>query len=390
MDPQSDSRAHRYQAPKHKLRNLIFIGIAIMMFVIGCFAWLTIHNTKGVIDKSYAGAGLTKSRDVSEVIKSGRPISVLLYGTDTGELGRTYRGRTDSMMLLLINPKTEQTTLISLPRDAMVSIAGYENTFPQKLNAAYAFGSTATSIKTVESFLNIPIDFYALVNMGGLATMVDQVGGVSVKSPLDFTYSQETAHNYGPNLYRFHKNSNKYEHSDDNGATWSASKTVMNGDAALAFSRMRYGDPAGDYGRQQRQRLVLEGLIKKSANVSSLLNDKFMATISKNVRTDLTFGDMTTMASKYIKAKNHIITEHIQGVTTNYPDAAGNDVSYEVIPQKEKQRVTDLARKALGLKAEKTGRPYGGKIPSSLANIAASLRPAGDNSSDETDTTTTQ
>ena len=151
MDPQSDSRGHRYQAPKHKLRNLIFIGIAIMTFVIGCFAWLTIHNTKGVIDKSYAGAGLTKSRDVSEVIKSGRPISVLLYGTDTGELGRTYRGRTDSMMLLLINPKTEQTTLISLPRDAMVSIAGYENTFPQKLNAAYAFGSTAKSIKTVES-----------------------------------------------------------------------------------------------------------------------------------------------------------------------------------------------------------------------------------------------
>ena len=109
MDPQSDSRAHRYQASKHKLRNLIFIGIAIMTFVIGCFAWLTIHNTKGVIDKSYAGAGLTKSRDVSEVIKSGRPISVLLYGTDTGVLGHTYRGRTDSMMLLLINPKTEQT-----------------------------------------------------------------------------------------------------------------------------------------------------------------------------------------------------------------------------------------------------------------------------------------
>ena len=266
MDPQSETRAYRHHVPNHKLRNLIFISIAVIVFAIGGFAWLTIHNTKGVIDKSYAGAGLTKSRDVSKVIKSGRPISVLLYGTDTGELGRTYRGRTDSMMLLIINPKTEKTTLISLPRDAMVAIVGYENTFPQKLNAAYAFGSTATSIKTVESFLNIPIDYYALVNMGGLATMVDQVGGITVKSPLDFTYSQETAHNYGPNLYRFHKDSPKYEHSDDNGVTWSESKTVMNGDAALAFSRMRYGDPTGDYGRQQRQRLVLEGLIKKSAN----------------------------------------------------------------------------------------------------------------------------
>ncbi|MGX7042558.1 LCP family protein [Leuconostoc holzapfelii] len=389
MDPQFDSRAHHHKSPSHKLRNFIFIILAVVLLVVGLLVWRTIHNTKGVIDKSYAGAGITKSRNVSDVVKSGRPISILLYGTDTGELGRTYRGRTDSMMLLLINPKTEQTTLISLARDAMVSIVGYEDTFPQKLNAAYAYGSTATSIKTVESFLNIPIDYYALVNMGGLATMVNQVGGISVKSPLDFTYSQETAHNYGPNLYRFHKGSDKYEHSDDNGVTWSESKTVMTGDAALAFSRMRYDDPTGDYGRQQRQSLVLEGLIKKSANVSSLLNDKFMATISKNVRTDLTFGDMTTMASKYIKAKNHITTEHMQGVTTNYPDAAGNNVSYEVIPQTEKQRVTDIARKSLGLKSAKTGRPYGGKIPPSLANVAASLRPVGDNSTVEADTAAT-
>nr|MWN20584.1 hypothetical protein [Leuconostoc lactis] len=74
--------------------------------------------------------------------------------------------------------------------------------------------------------------------------------------------------NYGPNLYRFHKGSNKYEHSDDNGVTWSDSKTVMNGDAALAFSRMRYGDPTGDYGRQQRQRLVLEGLFPQKLNAA--------------------------------------------------------------------------------------------------------------------------
>mgnify|MGYP003362594878 FL=1 len=293
------------------------------------------------------------------------------------------------MMLLLINPKTKQTTMISLPRDTMVSIVGYENTFPQKLNAAYAYGSTATSIKTVEAFLNIPIDFYALVNMRGLANMVDQVGGISVESPIDFTYSQETAHDYGPNLYRFHKNSDKFEHSDDNGQTWSASKTSMNGDAALAFSRMRYDDPDGDYGRQKRQRIVLEGLIKKSANLSTLLNDKFMSTISKNVRTDLTFGDMTTMASKYIKAKNNLVTEHVQGVGTSYPDADGNNVSYEVVPQKEKQRITNIARKSLSLKSEETGLPYGGTVPAELSTIANSLRPIGDNNTDTSSDTNT-
>lgn len=389
MDPKPNSRAKRYQAPSHKLRNIIFSLSALILIIAGLFVWRTIDSTKGVVDKSFAGAGLTKSRNVSNVIKNGRPISVLLYGTDTGELGRTYRGRTDSMMLLLINPKTKQTTMISLPRDTMVSIVGYENTFPQKLNAAYAYGSTATSIKTVEAFLNIPIDFYALVNMRGLANMVDQVGGISVESPIDFTYSQETAHDYGPNLYRFHKNSDKFEHSDDNGQTWSASKTSMNGDAALAFSRMRYDDPDGDYGRQKRQRIVLEGLIKKSANLSTLLNDKFMSTISKNVRTDLTFGDMTTMASKYIKAKNNLVTEHVQGVGTSYPDADGNNVSYEVVPQKEKQRITNIARKSLSLKSEETGLPYGGTVPAELSTIANSLRPIGDNNTDTSSDTNT-
>ncbi|USI46781.1 LCP family protein [Leuconostoc mesenteroides] len=74
--------------------------------------------------------------------------------------------------------------MISIPRDAMVSIPGYESTFPQKINAAYAYGSTATAIKTVESYLNIPIDFYALVNMSGLEKMVTQVGEFLLSPPL--------------------------------------------------------------------------------------------------------------------------------------------------------------------------------------------------------------
>ncbi|WP_147011240.1 LCP family protein, partial [Leuconostoc mesenteroides] len=278
------SRIDRYSKSSHRLRNIILLIVGLLLIVSGTFAWMAIHNTKSAIDKTYKSSGVTKSRNVSSVVQSGKPLSILLFGTDTGELGRTYKGRTDSMMLLLVNPKTKKTTMISIPRDAMVSIPGYESTFPQKINAAYAYGSTATAIKTVESYLNIPIDFYALVNMSGLEKMVTQVGGISVKSPIDFTYSQETAHAYGANLYRFHKGSTGYEHSDDNGVTWSATKHVMTGDAALAFSRMRYDDPDGDYGRQKRQRLVLEGLIKKSANVSSLLNTKFMNTMSSNVR----------------------------------------------------------------------------------------------------------
>ena len=79
------------------------------------------------------------------------------------------------------------------------------------------------------------------------------------------------------------------------------------------------------------------------------------------------------------------MSEHIQGVGTSYPDASGNAISYEVVTQKEKQRVTNLARKALGLKAATTGPAYGGEVPSTLQAVAASLRPADDESSSSTD-----
>ncbi|MBC6499487.1 LCP family protein [Weissella confusa] len=67
--------------------------------------------------------------------------------TDTGELGRTYKGRTDSLMLVTVNPKQDKVTVMSLPRDSVIAPIGYEDQFPQKLNAAYELGSAKTTRK---------------------------------------------------------------------------------------------------------------------------------------------------------------------------------------------------------------------------------------------------
>ena len=379
----NQSRSDRYKPRTHKIRN-IFITILLVLLIAGsALGYLLYRNAKSTIDNVYSGTRLTKSRNVSKVIKQGKPFSVLLMGTDTGALNRNYKGRTDSMMVLIVNPKKEKTTLISIPRDAMIAIVGYEDTFPQKMNAAYAYGSAATAIKTVEAYLNIPIDFYAMANMGGLEKMVDQVGGVEIKSPLTFTYTPDE--DESPATYKFTKGSASYEYASD-GKNFTK-HTVMDGSAALAFSRMRYDDPEGDYGRQKRQRLVLQALMKKAANVTNLLNEKFMNSVQKNIMTDLTFGDMSNIATKYIKAKNNVVTDHLQGTTTSYPDATtGASVSYEIVSTSEKQRITNKARKALGLEAKTTGSMFGGEVPSTLASIAESLQASSDGTSSSSST----
>ncbi|MBC9118675.1 LCP family protein [Fructobacillus fructosus] len=372
QDPDQLSRKVRYDGVRQKrkkrsrIRKWILSILTIILLAVAGWGTYLYAQYKGSIDDIQKSAKISKTRNVSNLIARGKPFSVLVMGTDVGELNRNDReGLTDSMMLVTINPKTDKVTMMSIPRDIMTAIPGYEDSFPQKLNAAYAYGGVGATMKAVQNYLNVPIDSYALVNMKGLTTLVDKVGGVSVKSPMDFQYSQDTAHDYGPDLYRFHKGSTKWEYSDDNGATWTSSKTKLTGEAALAFSRMRYDDPQGDYGRQQRQRLVLQALIKKSVNAETLLNASFIKSLSKYAQTDLSFNNILKIAQNYRNAAKNQDSDHMQGTGVMY-----DGVSYQVVTNSEKQRVTNKLRKQLGLSEKETGTQFGGDVPSSGTSIA--------------------
>jgi cell envelope-related function transcriptional attenuator common domain len=80
------------------------------------------------------------------------------------------------------------TTIVSLPRDMKVNLPGYAEYSPAKINAAYTYGGVKETINTVQKYFNVPIDYYVMVNMGGLEKAINQVGGVSVTSPLTFDY----------------------------------------------------------------------------------------------------------------------------------------------------------------------------------------------------------
>lgn len=309
---------------RHMFLNTLLVIVILILIGVAAFGMSRYRSIKNSVNSSFKASGLTKQRDVNKQLADKKPISILLLGTDTGALGRTYRGRTDSMMVVTINPKTSTTTVTSIPRDTAVSIPGYTKNAPSKINAAYAWGQSKTTIKTVQQMLNIPVDFYALVNMGGMKKVVDKVGGVDITPTLSFKYEG----------YTFKK----------------GQKTHMDGKKALAYSRMRYSDPQGDYGRQTRQRAVLTALVHKSGSVSTLLNQDFIDSISAQTQTDLTFDDLTKLAKDYRSATKTTKETHLQGTGKEL-----NDQSMEVMKKSELQRVTNFIRKGLGLSYKKTG-----------------------------------
>ena len=116
------------------------------------------------------------------------------------------------------------------------------------------------AMQTTSKVLNVPIKYYISMNMGGMRKIVDGVGGVTVTPPLTFTYD---------------------------GYTFTKGKTVhLNGSQALAYSRMRYDDPKGDYGRQLRQREVIMSVLEHALSFNTLKNlDSILGSESTGRRT---------------------------------------------------------------------------------------------------------
>lgn len=306
---------------KHQLKITITIFTIFFLFIGTAYGITKYYGVKKALDSSYHSSGINKQRNVSAQIKQKKPISILLMGADTKTLGQKYRGRIDSMMVLTLNPKTNKTTVTSIPRNIAVKIPGYGT---DKISAAYTHGQAKTTIATVQKMLNVPIDFYALINMGGTEKVIDQAGGIELRPTLSFKYDG----------YHFHKDE----------------LMKLNGKKALAYSRMYRDDPQGDYGRQTRERAVMTSLVHKSSSASILLNQCFIEALYSETQTDMTFNDLTSIVKDYRSARKRIEQTFLQGFSQS---VKGQDM--EVVDKIELQRVTDYIRGNLGLKKVTTG-----------------------------------
>lgn len=248
------------------------------------------------------------AQSVTADLDQREPFTVLMLGVDQRA---NDRGRSDAMILLSVNPARKSILMFNIPRDTLTPIAGREKA--DKINHAYAFGGVDMSVRTVETFLQFPVNYYVKVNMEGFSNIIDAIGGVQVENTLDFNYEG----------YHFAKGTLR-----------------LNGKEALAFSRMRYEDPRGDLGRNSRQREIVKEALNSALKISTVFKlESLLAEVDSSVKTDLTFEDMKRFVTDYRQDLERIEQVEIHGTGRTI-----GGVWYYLVDSQERQRIHALLK----------------------------------------------
>lgn len=190
--------------------------------------------------------------DLPPVWDGATRVTVLILGLDYGdwEIGRSDP-RTDTMMLLTIDPLTKTAGMLSIPRDMWVNVPdfGYN-----RINTAYSLGENwklpgggpGLAIKTVEEFLGIPIQYYAQIDFLTFERIIDEIGGVRV-TPSQTVVIEPLGNNVNPVTL-------------ESGETY-----ALPGNLALAYARARHTKD-GDVDRAKRQQDVIFGIRERVMN----------------------------------------------------------------------------------------------------------------------------
>lgn len=278
-----ESRVDKRHKKKSR-KKFYWTGGIILAFIIliGVYLFTKVGGTFTAIHDPLArDQNEERQKELKNIFKNNQSINVLLLGVDErpGD-----KGRSDTMILMSLNPNTNSTVMMSIPRDTYVNIPGRGK---DKINHAYAFGDVELSIQTVEEAFDIPVHFYAKVNMDGFKEGIDAIGGVTINN--DIAFSQD-------------------------GHQFSEGPIHLNGEQSLAYIRMRKEDPQGDLGRNKRQRLVIEAAMSEVASFSSISKvGSILNILGGNVKTDLTMGRVQSLFSDYRNTRKNIVTLDIKG-----------------------------------------------------------------------------
>ncbi|HVE46514.1 MAG TPA: LCP family protein [Acidimicrobiales bacterium] len=165
---------------------------------------------------------------------------VLVLGSDARPGQDIRRTNADSIHLLAVNPRTQQGTILGIPRDAWVDIPGRGN---GKINSTLPQGGPGLAVETVRRLTGLPIQYYVLTGFSGFISMVDELGGVEV--PVDRRMDDSAS-----------------------GARFERGLHHFSGDQALAFTRNRKDVANGDFSRSENQgTLMLAALAKMRAEI---------------------------------------------------------------------------------------------------------------------------
>ncbi len=231
------------------------------------------------------------------------PFYMMLLGSDARAGDSTMGARTDTNIVVRVDPMDNKLTMVSIPRDTKVTIEGST----QKFNAAYSYGGAAGAIKAANELLDVQISHYAEVNFESLIGLVDAVGGVDV-------YVEETIDDNNADLdYRVQHN--VIEEGEQH----------LDGQQALTYARSRaFAD--GDFTRTSHQRELIMAIIDKVLKQPITQIPAVIEKASTCVTTDFSIADIISLAQQF-KDEGDLVVYN--AMVPSYTQMIG-DVSYVI------------------------------------------------------------
>jgi LCP family protein required for cell wall assembly len=240
----------------------------------------------------------------------GKPTTVLLIGSDRREvLGAGDVGRSDTLILVRLDPRTKSISMLSIPRDLRVEIPGFGT---DRINAAYSLGGgkdgAALALKTVKQLTGVQINDFIDINFLGFVHVIDKLGGAFMM--VDRRYYNDTAvTNYAsidlqPGYQR------------------------LDGKDALSFVRFRH-DQQGDFGRIVRQQMFLRELKRQIGESARWQNwgrlPGLISIVAKNTISDVSsFGKLLALGRLVMGLDStHIYQTHIEAQPIMVPTSDG-------------------------------------------------------------------
>ena len=307
-----DQQENKSLKPKPKkkrnwwvLTPLIIIGIIIL--TVGLYAAYIFNGVKKNVDnKMYEAVTSIDPELTQKKIKERENINILLLGIDAES---SDRGRSDAVIVMTLKPETEEMQMISIPRDTRATIVGRGTV--EKINHAYAYGGADMAIETVENFLGVEFDYFVRINMSGLAELVDALGTITIQNDLEFSAG---------------------------GYNFPVGPVELDGDKTLSYVRMRKQDPKGDFGRTDRQRKVIEGIVNEGATVANATRIVELTNIlGENMGTNMEFNDMISLITNYRNTRRNVVNYRMEGTGTTI-----DGIYYYLISDEEIAKVRDM------------------------------------------------
>lgn len=320
---------------------LIFITIIVIFLVgVGIYLWTLmnrINSTKfedaPIMEGQISEEELERMRqtfgdnikwDITNQKKSNKNIiNILLVGEEAIEKWGHGRGRSDSMMIATVNSRENTIKLTSLMRDVYVRIPGY---LDNKLNAAYNMGGIPLLKQTIETNYDIVIDYSAVVQFSGFEKIIDQIGGVEISLTADEAQYLNTTNYISKKKYR-----NVVE-----------GKQILNGNQALGFARIRYrassNGEANDFGRTNRQRMLIQAVVNKLKSKNLLELTDVVNGVLSNVLTDLPKSEIVNIIKVYTLMKDKNLETFRVPIDNSYEDRRIRGMSVLVIDFAENKR----------------------------------------------------